>query len=288
MKTINQTLKWAYKTLNHQKGNLDPQKDSEVILAHILKKNRNSFYSHPEKKIKFWQSFKFRYYIKKRAKLYPLAYILKYKYFYNLKLDIIPGVFIPRPETEIIVEEVLNYIKEKNLENIQIAEIGGGSGAIALSLLNNCQKIKKYHINDISVLARKNIKKNAIKLKLDKKLKIYSKANFKPFENLNLNILISNPPYVPYQKYKDSVTIQKEPIHAITDKADGTLFYKKLFSDLKKTKNNIPYIILEIDESNNQKIYKLFQKYFDENQYSYQCLKDLNNLDRTVIIKNLV
>ena len=285
MKTINHCLKWAYKKLADQKAFLDPQKDSEVILAHILKKDRNYFYSHPEKKVTFWQGLKFRYYIKKRSKLYPLAYIVKYKYFYNLKLNIIPGVFIPRPETEIIINESLNYIKDEKLENLTIAEIGGGSGAIALSLLANSDKISNYHINDISALARKNIQKNAKKLNLEKNLKIYKEANFAPFQNLNLDILISNPPYVPYQKYKDSPTIQKEPIHAITDKADGTLFYEKLFSDLKNAKADIPYIILEIDEINNQKIYQLFQKYFDQKVYKYKCLKDLNNLDRTVIIK---
>lgn len=285
MTTLKETLNWAYKKLEAQAAYLDPQKDAETLLAFTIKKEKNYLYTHPESNISFWQNLKFRHYIKKRSRLYPLAYLLNYKYFYNLKLEIPRGVFIPRPETEIIVEEVLKYIKEKSEENLKIAEIGGGSGAIALSLLANTREIAEYHINDISLLARQTIFKNAKKLNLDEKLKIYKEGNFAPFQNLELDILISNPPYVPYQKYKTSPSIKKEPWRAITDKNDGTLFYEKLFSDLKNLKKEIPYIILEIDEGNNEKTYKLFQKYFDENKYSYKCLKDLNDLDRTVIIE---
>src|SRR6056297_3338165 len=110
-KTIKNLLNWGQQTLSSKKQYLDPQQNSELILSFILKKDLTYLYAHPEKELNCWQRARFYYYIKKRRKLYPLAYIRGYTYFYNLKIKILKNVFIPRPESEILVQKVLEYIK---------------------------------------------------------------------------------------------------------------------------------------------------------------------------------
>lgn len=280
---IKELLIWAERNLKENNEILNPQLDSEYLLEEILKKDKTYIYSNPEKKVNFWQFLKFRSFIKKRKKLYPLAYLTKHKEFYNIDLEINNKIFIPRPETEILIETVLNYIENKN-QKISIAEIGGGSGAIGISLLENTKLIKNYYISDISKYARNIIKKNAEKYNIGNKLKILDKANLSPFLSFPIvDILISNPPYVPYEKYKKSKTITYEPSNAITDYKDGTVFYEKLFKDLLENKYFPNYIILEIDEDTALAIKKKFE--ILKSIYSFDILKDLQNLDRFIILE---
>jgi len=283
MRKIQELLQWSKNILKKNSEIINPQLDSEYLLESILKKNKAYLYSHPEKKINFWQFLKFYYFIQKRKKLYPLAYLTKHKKFFNIDLKITNKIFIPRPETELLIEKVLDYIKRKN-KKLRIAEIGGGSGAIVVSLLKNTNLINHYYVNDISKYARKIIKKNAKIYNLEKRLSIFNKANLNPFLKFPIvDILISNPPYVPFQKYKESKTIKYEPSNAITDYKDGTLFYEKLFQDLSKHKYFPKYIILEIDEDTTVKIKEKFE--ILESYYSFQIVKDLQNLDRFIILE---
>ena len=280
---IKELLIWAERNLKGNNEILNHQLDSEYLLKEILKKDKTYIYSNPEKKVNLWQFLKFRSFIKRRKKLYPLAYLTKHKEFYNIDLDITNKIFIPRPETEILVETVLNYIENKN-QIVSIAEIGGGSGAIGISLLKNTELIKNYYISDISKYARNIIKKNAEKYKVNNKLRIFKEANLSPFLDFPLvDILISNPPYVPYKKYKKSKTIRYEPSNAITDYKDGTVFYEKLFKDLFENKYFPYYIILEIDEDTALAIKEKFE--ILKNIYSFDIIKDLQNLDRFIILE---
>jgi release factor glutamine methyltransferase len=240
--TIKEALLWGWQTLQSKDAHLDSQADSERLLEYVLKCGKTQIFLNLKEKLSPWQKIKYQRLIKKRAKLYPLAYLLGDVAFYNLTLKIKPGVFIPRPETELLVDELLKILKSEK-QAVTISEIGIGSGAIALALLHNApNKIQKYYANDLSLKARQVASVNARQCKLSAKLKIIAGKNLKPLEKYQAQILIANPPYVPYQKYKNSPTIQSEPWQAITDKNDGLDFFRQLVSDLK-TYDYYPQII---------------------------------------------
>lgn len=307
--TIKESLLWGWKNLQSCEKYLDPETDSERLLEFVLKLNKTQLYLNLEKELSAWQKIKYQNLIKKRAKLYPLAYLLKEVGFYNLTLNIKPGVFIPRPETELLVTEILRILKsernnliceipgpplDKRIQRIpgmtiskpiSISEIGIGSGAIALALLNNApEKIKNYYANDLSAKARQIAGENARKYKLSKKLKIIAGKNLKPLEKYRSEILIANPPYVPYKKYQKSLTIQSEPWQAITDKNDGLDFFRQLVADLKTYDYYPNLIALEFDEDTTAGLLKVLKPLLKK--YTYKIYQDWQGLDRFIILKN--
>jgi len=282
--TIKESLLWGWKNLQPCEKYLDPETDSERLLEFVLKLNKTQLYLNLEKKLSAWQKIKYQNLIKKRAKLYPLAYLLKEVGFYNLTLNIKPGVFIPRPETELLVTEILRILNTGMTNPISISEIGIGSGAIALALLHNApEKIKNYYANDLSVKARQIAGENARKYKLSKKLKIIAGKNLKPLEKYRSEILIANPPYVPYKKYQKSLTIQAEPWQAITDKNDGLDFFRQLVADLKTYDYYPNLIALEFDEDTTAGLLKVLKPLLKK--YTYKVYQDWQKLDRFLILQ---
>lgn len=282
--TIKESLLWGWKNLQSCEKYLDPETDSERLLEFVLKLNKTQLYLNLEKKLSAWQKIKYQNLIKKRAKLYPLAYLLKEVGFYNLTLNIKPGVFIPRPETELLVTEILRILNTRIAKPISISEIGIGSGAIALALLHNVpEKIKNYYANDLSVKARQIAGENARKYKLSKKLKIIAGKNLKPLEKYRSEILIANPPYVPYKKYQKSLTIQSEPWQAITDKNDGLDFFRQLVADLKTYDYYPNLIALEFDEDTTAGLLKVLKPLLKK--YTYKVYQDWQKLDRFLILE---
>lgn len=280
---IKEALLWGWKTLQAQEKYLDPQLDSETLLEFVLKIGKTQLYLNLEKPLSRWQKYRYQQLIKKRAKLYPLAYLLGTVGFFNLTLKIKPGVFVPRPETELLVEELLKILKSQK-RTVTVTEIGIGSGAIALALLHNAgNKIQKYYANDLSLKARQTATTNAKKYKVGPKLKIIAGKNLAPLQKYQSEILIANPPYVPYKKYKKSLTIQNEPWRAITDKNDGLDFFRQLVSDLKKFNYYPKFIALEFDEDTTTELLKILKPLLKK--YIYTVHKDWQELDRFLILE---
>ncbi len=306
---IKEALLRGWKTLQAQEKYLDPQLDSEQLLEFVLKIGKTQLYLNLDKALSRWQNFRYQQPLKKRAKLYPLAYLLGTVGFYNLTLKIKPGVFVPRPETELLVDEMLKILKDdKNnpiyeipgpslnkkkqrrpgmtkTNTITVAEIGIGSGAIALALLHNApEKIEKYYADELSLKARQVAAANARQYKLGHKLKIIAGKNLAPLKKYSAQILIANPPYVPYKKYKKSPTIQNEPWRAITDKNDGLDFFRQLISDLKEFAYYPEIIALEFDEDTTAGLLKVLKPLLKK--YTYTIYKDWQKLDRFLILRN--
>jgi release factor glutamine methyltransferase len=280
---IREALLWGQKILQAQDKYLNPQIDSEQILEFILKINKTKLYLNLEEPLSHWHKLRYQRLIKKRAKLYPLAYLLGTAAFYNLTLKIKTGVFVPRPETELLVEELLKILKSQK-HAVTISEIGIGSGAIALALLHNApEKIEKYYANDLSLKARQIAKTNARQYQLDTKLKIIAGKNLPPLQKYRAEILIANPPYVPYKKYQTSPTIQNEPWRAITDKNDGLDFFRQLLNDLTKFNYYPEIIALEFDEDTTTELLKVLKPLLK--LYTHTIHKDWQGLDRFIVMK---
>ena len=138
--TIGSILKWTEQYFN-DKGVESSRLDAEVLLSRVLGKERIYLYVHFDQPLQQMELGRFREMIKQRVKRIPVAYILGEKEFMGMDFSVSPAVLIPRPDTEILVENVIERLKK--LGNVHIADIGTGSGAIAVSILANCLNVSE-------------------------------------------------------------------------------------------------------------------------------------------------
>lgn len=248
--SIRQTLKQAAQTLL-KAGIESAWLDAELILAFVLKKNRAFILSHDEKILSKTQSKTFNSLIKQRLKFLPIAYILGYKEFYGLKFKVTKDTLVPRPDSELLVEEALKHIKTKTL----IIDIGTGSGCLIISLLKH-SKVKGLAI-DISKKALTVAKSNSKTYRLNKRITFKLSdllSDIKLPKNKHL-IILANLPYLNKQEMKEK-TIQKEPRSALYGGTDGLAYYKKLAKQLKEYSDFV--LLCEINPGQKKGFKKIF------------------------------
>jgi release factor glutamine methyltransferase len=218
--------------------------DARVILGHLvgihlswpksalISKDTDAL---PDQVINAWQEYEQR-----RLNGEPVAYILGFKSFYNIDLQVAPGVLIPRPETELLVEIAITHIQKiSNIENnhnnhTKILDLGTGSGAIALALANNIPNAQITAV-DVSLDALKIAQGNAQLLGLSDRSEFLHGSWFEPLqESAQFHVIVSNPPYIkagdPHLQEGD---LRFEPTNALTDYEDGLSPYKIIFNQAK-------------------------------------------------------
>lgn len=227
----------------------------------------------------------------------PKAYVKGYTEFYKLKFKVTPDVLIPRPETELIVDEILNCIKYYvesiggKAEDIVVMDIGTGSGCIAVSVAKNAPPGVKIFGVDISEealkLAEQNAKLNGVKNRvifLQSNLLDFIKTTSPIIPNTKYLILVSNLPYIPTRRlmYIDPMVVDFEPKVALDGGYDGFELFRKMFAQIKE-KNLYPkYLIFEIDEEQGEIALQEAKRYFPN--AASEVKKDLYKVDRMLII----
>lgn len=234
------------------------------------------------KALEKWQTDKVYKVIEKRVKSRkPIQQILGQAYFYKRKFFVNESVLIPRPETELLVSKVLELCE--NFENPKILDIGTGSGCIPISLILEKSNIYIDSV-DISYEAIEIAKKNALFHNVLNGVKFFKSDIFSNVKN-KYNIIVSNPPYIPY---KDKETLQVEvknfePSLALFTKDDlGMEYYEKIIEDAYNYLLPDGYIIFEcgINQSS------IIKKYLESNKYKeINIIKDFNLNDRIVLAK---
>jgi release factor glutamine methyltransferase len=270
--------------------------ERELILAHILKKTREYVLAHPEIRLNKNQSQLFQKMIERRGKKEPLAYILGQKGFYGLDFKVNEHSLIPRPETELLVEQVISDLRSPaENEKIAIIDIGTGSGNIIISLakyLNSKIFNFKFFGIDISDKALRVAKFNA---RINKANKIkFIKSNLLDYflKNKDLNkfkkiIIIANLPYLSKNIYTSSMedVLNYEPRLALLSGNDGLSHYKKLFQQIKILKNiyaDFPiFCYIEIGPEQKNKINNLIRLVFPKSKVIFK--KDLAKKWRTAV-----
>lgn len=258
--------------------------DSDILLGHVLKQPKEFLFIHGDQKISKIDEKKFKDLLKKRLSGIPTAYLLGYKYFYGLKFKVNRNVLIPRPESEWLADESLRVVVEKlksrkTLKNMQILEIGTGSGCIAISIAKTIQESglsKKVRISasDISAQALVVAKQNA---KLNKVSINFAKRDLLTGAKGKYDLIIANLPYIPMSDYQKLLTnLKYEPKLALTDGTDEFVLIKNLLSQTKKHLNKNGVVLLEIDPKAKSIIKKLYTK--------AEIIKDIHKLDRFVRI----
>ncbi len=256
-----------------QKNINNPELDLRILLKHASKKNNEIILSNPN--LDNIDIVKFKSYIRKRIKRQSIAKIINNKSFWKYDFYINDFVLDPRPETELIIEEVLNIYRNKNLK-LKILDIGTGSGCIAISL---AKEFKNASITAIDIsqealeVAEKNLKihncGNQIQLKLI------------DFKNINskFDLIVSNPPYLTNDQFNktDPEVKNFEPKLALVGGHDGLKFYREYSNNLKNLMNKTAYFVCEIGINQRQDCEEIFQ---NSGLYLNKIVNDLQGIER--------
>jgi len=220
--------------------------DAEVLLSFCLGCDRLEFYKNPDMTISKKQLAVFRNLIARRLQWEPVAYITGRKDFWSFSLDVNNSVLIPRPDTEIIVEEALNICRKIDSSEIKILDIGTGSGAIAIALALEITGAKVV-ATDISESALNLAQKNAAALDLKNKIDFRQGNLFEPIEGI-FDIIVCNPPYISAREYEKLPAGVKdyEPQDALLAGKSGLEFYEKLIYQAVGFLQKNGWLLLEI------------------------------------------
>tara|TARA_Y100000591_G_scaffold317106_1_gene326441 strand:+ start:1129 stop:1977 length:849 start_codon:yes stop_codon:yes gene_type:complete len=277
MHTINSLLNEGFECLS--KNSIKSSRlESEILLSHILNKDPKYLILNHSNILKNDQVNSFIKLIQRRKLGEPIAYILKKKEFWKYDFYVNKNVMIPRPDSEIIIEQSLKLIKKN--EKKKILDIGTGSGCLIISLLNERKKLYGDAI-DISKKALNVAKFNAKIHNLQNRIKFYESSVDKFFKG-KYDLILSNPPYISSLsiKYLEKDIIDFEPKLALEGGLDGSLIFKKV---IKKSSNLIKVggkLVLEIGFDQKQMVMKLLK---NEGFYINKTVKDYGNNDRCII-----
>ena len=260
------------------KSILSAKLDSEILMAKALGKKREYIILNNNKIIKEQNLKYFKKLVHERATRKPIAYLLKKKSFWNSEFYVNKNTLIPRPDTEIILEQVLKFTKNKNYLNI--LDIGVGSGCILLSILKERKNFYGTGI-DISRNSLDICKMNAKKLLLDRRVKFF-KSDVDKFAIGKYDLVVSNPPYIKTSdlKYLESDVIKFEPKLALDGGLDGLSVIRKVIKKSSELLKKNGKFILEIGFDQKNKVIKLLN---NKGFYINSTVKDLANNDRCII-----
>ena len=218
--------------------------EAEIILANILNKDRSFLHTHPDLTLSNKIEGSFVLKCKRRLAQEPLDYILGFKEFYGLKFYVDKNVLIPRPETEDLVDQVIDYAKDRP---VTICDVGTGSGCIAISLAKNLTYASIF-ATDTDLKALNIAKRNAKLHNVDSKIKFLHGRLILPIKK-NINIIVANLPYIKTKKLNTLEPKIKdwEPRKALDGGTDGMRIYEKLFLSAKKYLNQGDKIFYEFD-----------------------------------------
>jgi len=263
----------------------EPRLTSELMLCEILNCSRVNLYLNFDKPLNKTESDMLKEYLIRRINNEPLQYILGKASFYGFDFKVNKHVLIPRPETELLVENVLTDIKKNNCKEVSGFEIGTGSGCISISLAKMLETEEiNYNIVSIDIsehaisVANENLNLNGLS---DKKIRFLKKDIFE-IEKLNKNVdyIISNPPYVGLSEYNllEPEIRNNEPDIAVTDFGNGLKYYERIFS-IAADKNFKGKVFCEMGFGQKDKIESLLR---EKGFTDYSFYNDYNNISRIV------
>ena len=256
----------------------NPYLDSEILLSESINKGKKHIMLNPKEILNNEHLDCFNSLIERRKKGEPIAYLINKKEFWKSEFYVNKNVLIPRPDTEIIVEQVLK-IHSKNSQ-LQVLDIGTGSGCILLSILK--ERANFYGIGiDISKKSIDVSKLNAKKLKLNNRVKFYN-SDVDNFKIGKYDLIVSNPPYIELfsLKYLEKDVANYEPKLALSGGFDGFSEIKKVVSKASKLIKKNGKFILEFGFNQKNKVKEILNK---EGFYVNKALKDYGNNYRCII-----
>ena len=259
--------------------------DTEYIFSEALKVSRNTLKYSMSREIKEEDKNKIREMLMLRAKnRKPLQYILGEWEFYGLPFKVRENVLIPRPDTEILVEQCIQLMRE--IEEPNILDIGSGSGAISIAIANELKSssVTGVDINEDAIrLANENKVLNKVENVNFMKSDLFEKLD----EDFKYDLIVSNPPYISKDEYETLMPEVKnyEPQNALTDLGDGLHFYKEISKLAGEYLKDTGYLAFEIGYNQAKDVSKILQ---DNNFAILSIVKDYGGNDRVIIAKKAI
>jgi len=256
----------------------NPHFEAELLTAHVLKISRAELLSKVKENIE--PSSELYQYVDRRKKHEPIAYILGYTEFFGLKIQTRPPIFIPRPETELLVEESLNIIENLQNNKVKVLELCTGTGCISIAICLNVNKTIDCTAIDLSKdaisLAQENANQN------NAKIQFIIGDLFQPLSNIEkYDLIVANPPYISENDRDRLPSIVKdyEDSLALFSKNDGLDTIQKISQQARQYLKEGGWLLLEIGDNQKEQVEQIFEK----NGYNnIEILPDLQTLPRAV------
>ena len=259
----------------------EPRFDAGVLMSHVIGRDRAFLVAHPEATITGQQLKQFEDFVARRAQGEPLQYITGHQEFFKLDFEVTPDVLIPRPETELIVEAVLELVHTDT--QFTFADIGTGSGCLAVSILNECRKAHALAI-DTSEQALRVARRNAKRHRVADRLRLVQSDLFDAISvNETLDLIVSNPPYVSDDEMKTlQREVQREPRAALAGGSDGLTLIRRLLLDAPGHLRPGGYLVFEFGINQDGAIRDLADR---EVWKLIEIRNDLQQIPRTMVLR---
>ncbi|MDY6269003.1 MAG: peptide chain release factor N(5)-glutamine methyltransferase [Selenomonadaceae bacterium] len=288
--TIGRILKWT-ENFFKEKDIESPRLDAEVLLGHVLEKERIYLYAHFDEPLQPKELDAYREAIKQRIRRVPVAYIIGQREFMGLTFHVTEDTLVPRPDTEILVQAAIERLKK--MDGKRFADIGTGTGAICLSVLHYLPQATADTV-DISEAARSVAEENAKALDVADRVTFYTGDLLAPLSEAAkgaadeevqtpYDAILSNPPYIPDKDIEGLAPEVrcKEPRTALAGGADGLDFYRRLVADSPALLKDDGFLAVEVGIHQAQVV---AQMAIESGAFARtEILKDYGGIERVVI-----
>lgn len=281
--TIAETLKQASQQLRDGQVPNDLL-DAQTLLAEALGKDRTYLIVNYNQQLSDELLAQYQSLTKRRAAGEPLQYITGHQEFFGLEFEVTPDVLIPRPETEIIIEETIRLVEQCKIAEPMIIDVGTGSGCIAVTLARELENANVIAC-DISPAALSVARRNAIRHKLETRVEFVTSDLLKAVpETASADFILSNPPYVSSDELPQ---LQREvrdwePHLALTDFADGLSFYRRLMDEAPARLKPGGYLICELGYTQSDSVLAMADRQIWEEP---KLIDDLQSIPRTIVLR---
>jgi len=256
-----------------------PRLNAELLMMFVLGRERAYLYAHPERELNAEEQEGYDEVIRDRARGCPTQYITGHQEFWGLDLLVSPAVLIPRPETEHVVETVLELVKEMEpQQTLRLVDVGTGSGCIALALASELPRAE-IHACDISEEALEMSRVNAARLGLEQRMSLCKSDLLSAYTGETFDLVVSNPPYVA-ESEADKVQKQVrefEPKVAVFSGQEGMDIYRRLIPQAHAALKPGGWLVCEIGFSSEEKVREFLANWAD-----IQVTPDLQGIPRVI------
>ena len=280
--TVLKLLQWT--TDYFQRNNVpEPRTSAEVLLAHVLAEDRLFLYLNYDRPMEASELAAYRACIKRRLGGEPNQYITGLQEFWSLPLRVSPDVLIPRPETEVLVEAVLEFL-DKADPNVDILDLGTGSGAIAIALARELPAARIV-ATDLSMAALRLAQENAKSNQVDERIFFVRGDMFAaiPGSSQKFKVVVTNPPYISHAEILELPREIRdfEPHHALEGGSDGLTAIRHIIAEAPTVLSQAGALFMEIGADQAESVSALIRE--SQRYESYRIVKDYSGLDRVLV-----
>ena len=254
------------------------------LLQHHLKKSRAWLMTHQDEKLLSVQITDLNYDLDRIASGFPLPYLLGEWDFYGLTLSVSPDVLIPRPETELLVDIAIRWLKNHEWQQPPLVlDIGTGSGAIAIAISRHVEKAQIF-ASDISLGALRFCQTNLLNLNMVDRVQLFASDGYPPLQ-AKFDLICANLPYIPSAELNRLAVSKHEPQLALDGGENGFTIIQQVFSQIQNHLSENHLLLFEIESSQGQLAYAKAQDAFPYSKI--EIIKDLAGNDRLLSIGSL-